>query len=453
MSNVDIQWWVQEFVNDPKTRVFATTAGLGSGKTHGLVQCNYHLTCTNKESRFNCFMMPTYQRIHDTAIPTFQKVLQSFNCVEGKHYKIIKSPYPKIIWPTLDKETHFVSATRPDMLVGVEYGSGFISEAGSISEDAFKLLRTRVRDNRAVRRQIVMEGVTQGMNNYYANTFNFDRENGWVQFRDRDYVNPQRLFRRFRLTTYDNQKYLPDDYIEILLDTYRGQHNYIRAWIYGFFTPLVEGNAYTNYNPVLHDLKQGVKLSPFRTVDLTFDFNANPMSWVAVQPVVFEEAGHRITRSVAVREISKEIGQLDDAVLDFAYKFPVEHFANTEIRIFGDSSGHGSTHRSEQSDYQFIVSYLRELGYNNVTIEAIKFNPAEPVSVEALNRKFLNDELYLDPSVTQLKQSLLATRWRDGIRKLFKPPGEKDTHLSDALKYWAFVLNEISGKVIRSTTV
>jgi hypothetical protein len=452
---VDIQWWVQEAIQDLRTKVFATTAGLGSGKTHGLCQIAWHKTCVDPDVKFNCFMMPTYQRILDTAIPTFDKVLYSLGLLRGKHYKVVESPYPKIKWlkSKNKSELHFVSAVRPDMLVGVTYGHGFISEAGSITEDAYKLALGRCRDTGAQLNQMFLEGVTQGNTNYYAQLFDYDPNKGWLKFKARDYVNPNKRFRRFRLTTYDNQKYLPADYIQTLLETYEGQHNYIKAWIYGYFVPLLVGNAYANYNPVVHDVKDDIAVNPFVPIDLTFDFNANPMSWVALQEHVFDEARWRVKRDVAVREISPNIGQLDDAVIDFAVKFPVDEFARTEIRIFGDSSGHRGSHKSEQTDYEAIASLLREIGYQNVTIEALDYNPAETVSVEALNKRFLNDTLYIGPQCYQLKQSLLATRWREAIRKLYKPQDDKTTHLSDALKYWAYVINEIKGKNIISRNV
>ena len=441
MNDVFIPWWVNEIFQDSKTRVFCVTAGLGSGKTHGLCQVSYDLTCFNRRSPFSCFMMPIYQRIHDTAIPTFRKVLSSAGLTEGRHYKVVKTPFPKIIWTETGQETHFVSATRPDMLVGVEYGHGCMSEAGIAPEEAFKNLRDRTRDTRAERRQIIIEGVTQGLENWYADNFDFNPEKGWQKFRARDYVNVERRFRRFRLTTHDNQRFLPDDYIEILLDNYREQPNYIRAWVYGFFVPLITGSAYANYNPVYHDLKDDIPPSPFTPIDLTFDFNANPMSWAAIQKHTFEEAKWRVQRDIIKREISDGIGQLDDAVIDFTKKFPVNEFALTEINIFGDSSGHSSTHRGS-TDYEYIKKYLEEIGYRNVFIEAIKYNPIETVTVEALNKKFLSDELYVGPQCPKVKRSLLATRWRDGVRKLFKPPKETVTHLSDAVKYWAYVVSE-----------
>lgn len=437
-NHVDIQWWVNEIINDTETRVFAVTAGLGSGKTHGLCQAHYHLTCENEGSPFSAFMMPIYQKIFDAAIPTFQKVFSQIGFTEGVEYKIIKSPYPKLVYPETKQEVHFISANRPESIVAVEYSHAGVSEAGAIKYDAFQLLRTRIRDKRAKRRQTILEGVTQGVDNWYAELFDFNPETGWVEFAKRDYVNIERRFRRFRLTTYDNQKYLPDDYIANLLDIYRNQPNYIQAWIFGFFVALIEGNVYSNYNPALHDIKD-IEPSPFLDVDLTFDFNATPMSWLAIQEVPYIEAGNRYVRDVAVHEISDGISQLDDSIVDFSQKFPVAEFAQTQINVYGDSTGHHQSHKRGVSDYEFIKTYLNQLGYMNVEIHALKYNPKETASVEALNSLFLNDLHYVCKRCYKYKRSLAGTRWQEGLRKIDKPPGETITHMGDASKYRAFV--------------
>lgn len=437
-NEIDIQWWVNEIINDTETRVFAVTAGLGSGKTHGATQFSYHLTCENKDSPYSAFMMPIYQRIFDTAIPTFKKTFSSLGFEENKQYKIVKSPFPKLIYPETKQEVHFISANRPEMLVGVEYSHAVVSEAGSTKEDAYKLLRTRVRDNKAIRRQILLEGVPMGVDDWYAKNFDYNPEDGWIEYAIRDYVNVSRRLRRFRLTTHDNQKYLPDDYIEILLDTYRNQPNYIQAWIYGIFVALTEGNVYSNYNPALHDIAD-VEPSAFKEIDLTFDFNAHPMSWLALQELPFFEAGKTYMRDIAVHEISDNIGQLDDSIVDFSQKFPVDEFGRTKINIFGDSTGHHQSHKRGTSDYDFIVNYLNELGYSNVEVHALKYNPKETATVESLNKRFLDDSHYVCKRCYKYKRSLVGTKWQEGTRKIDKPSGETITHMGDAAKYWAFV--------------
>ena len=410
------------------------TAGLGAGKTHGICQWHHHRVQLNRGVKFSGFVEPTYQKIHDAALPTYKKVLESFGLSEGAHYRVIKSPYPKLIYLTQPHEVHFISGENPEKIVAVEYGFASEDEAGIIPAEATRNLRSRIRDTASQTRQLMRGGAPQGINDF-AKEFDSQTLPGWDLTVSRDHRLLEKRYRRFIVWTDDNP-FLPPDYTQLLEDTYGHNKNLIRSYRYGEFCALVEGAAYKNYLPQKHDIDD-VQPDQHRPIDLTWDFNANPLAWVAIQCFPFTEYGERRMKWVAVHEANQSSGQLDDACVEFAAKFPRALFANVPINLYGDMSGHGSSHKVRGSDYETIARLLRELGYNRVEIRAARSNPPETASVDALDNLFLRSQLYVCKRLRLLRNSLLATTWKEGTRKIDKPAGETWTHHGDAAKYWA----------------
>jgi hypothetical protein len=434
---VDLAWWVAEALKDRQARVFGLSAGLGSGKTHGFCQWHLQLVIENARAPFSYFCLPTYQKIQDTGIPSYRKVLDEVGLLQGKHFEVFKSPYPKIVFKKTGQEVHFVSASNPERMVGVEYSHGGISEAGTTDEEAFKRLRQRTRHPAAVIRQHFIEGVPEGIN-WFAEYFDDQGNPEWGETEERDYWNEARLFRRFRATTFDNP-YLPAEYAAIIEDDYRASPAHIQSYLYGIFTELCSGGCYTNYKPTKHVIDDR-EPTPHKEIYLTLDFNANPMSWISCQKEWVEDWDSRKEQMVAFHVADMGSATLEDAAVEFAAKHRVELFRHTPIRIYGDSSGHAASHKSKFTDYQALKHYLEELGYQHVTIEALKFNPLETQSVDALNRWFLDDYFFICRRCKVLQKSLIATKWKEGTKKIDKPNGETWTHPSDAAKYLAFAL-------------
>lgn len=453
-KNIKLQWWVKEAIADTTTNRFGCSAGLGSGKSHGSAQWFHKRCLQNHKSAYSAVMMPTFQKIWDAAVPTIKKVYDSLGMVEDVHYKVIKQPFPKIVLLPIKHEIHLVSANNPDRIVAVEYSHAWISEAGILKAEAIDNLCDRVRCPQSTIRQIMMEGVPQGYGRF-ADIFDSEKHPGWYEIESRDYRRKSETphgdiyYRRFRVSTNDNP-FLPPDYIAGLYETYKTRPNYIRAYVHGHFVPLHVGNVYTDYVPEQHDINP-IKATVGDPIHLTFDFNANPVSWVALQNKHFTEYDKIIPRYVALNECSRGINQLADAVADFQYKFPVSEFGNTEIFIYGDSTGHHNSHKIEHSDYEVIEDLLRKFGYKFTFVRAIKFNPPETVTVEAANSMFRRDELYVCKNCTELKRSLLFTQWKETVKKIDKPSGEDWTHYSDALKYFIYVLLDSKHNHVRGT--
>lgn len=432
---------------DSNEHLYITDNYIVTHNTHGACDWHHDRVLLNDKSPFSCFSMPIYQKIHDAAIPTFRKVFENFGYVEGVHFKVLKTPFPKIIYPHNGHEIHFISANRPDKIVAVEYSHATGSESGTQSKDAIDLVRTRIRCPKAKALQSLWEGAPQGLN-HFADLFNNIGNSSWVERAERDYINNngKSRLRRFRLTSYDNP-FLPDGYIDELLQIYKGNQPYINSYIFGIFCALVEGSAYNYFGQqlVINDIDP----DPHTDIYLTWDFNANPLAWVSCQKLSYYEYNERVQRFVAIHEANNGSATIAQACVEFAFKHPPEKFALTPIRLFGDSSGHASSHKIEGSDYQQIEKCLRELGYKVIVIEALRSNPSETVSVEALNTWFRDDKFYICKRCMKLQRSLLSTRWKEGVKKLDKPNKDDWTHWSDALKYLAYAMQTTGTKILK----
>lgn len=450
-------WWVTEALRDRVSSVIAVTAGLGSGKTHGFCQWHYGRTLDNLGARFSAYMEPTYQKIHDTAIPTYQKVLIEAGLRKGRDYEVIKSPFPKLIFVDREPEheVHFLSAEAPDKIAGVEYSHAVEDEAGINSKEARDNLRGRLyRDPKVNISQFLLGGAPQGLNDF-AEEFDSDTIEDWDRSVDRDHFLRKLIEgvliqkRRMTVWTYDNP-FVRAEYIAQLWDTYGHNPALIKSYIYGIFCPFLLNGAYSNYYPQRHDLTEDVEPSPALDIYWGWDFNAAPLAWVTAQLVPSTEFGDRIHRLTAVHEASTESNNLDEAVIEFSQKFPVSRFAETAIVLVGDSTGHHASHKVTGTDYGNIRTYLRRLGYRNISIRAQTFNPSEPVTVEAVQKLLLSGYIRLCPRCRLLRKSLQATTWKKGVRKLDKPTGETWTHHSDAFKYLVYTeFRDFSGKPVQ----
>lgn len=437
-------WWVGEAIRDHKSSVMAVTAGLGSGKTHGSCQWHHDRVRINKESRFSAFMEPTFQKVMDTAIPNYEKVLKSIGRVEGRHFRVIRSSFPRIVYLDQPHEVHFLSAVNPDSIAGVEYSHATEDEAGVNSKEARDNLRGRLyRDPQAKLSQYLIGGAPQGIN-AFADEFDSQTLPGWDVSKSGDHVLVREVEnvliqkRRFIVWSDDNPFVRPQ-YLAELQDTYGHNPNLIRSYRYGEFCPLTAGAAYSNYFPQKHQLDKDIEPDRYLDIALTWDFNANPLAWIAFQKFTFTEFGNRLQRYIGVHEANQGSANLDEAILEFAVKFPVELFADTLIELYGDSSGHAKSHKVAGSDYDNIRRILTRLGYKRVVIRAIHHNPLETETVEALNNAFLRNVLNLCPRLRLARKSLMSTTWKDNTRKLDKPSDDTWTHHSDAMKYFAYV--------------
>jgi len=428
------KWWVHEALQDTKSKVIVVTGGLGAGKTDGLVTLHDDRVRKNSRSKFSMFFEPTHRLVETGAVPKYEKHLQRLGMVPNVHYKVTKSPHYKIQYLIgSGHEVHFHSFERPELIVSVDISHATLDEAGDAEKEAYTNARRRVRCTEAKALQMFLGGAPQGVN-WFAELFDSETLEGWDLSVQRDHKHHENGYRRFILWTDENMDNLPADYIDNLMIDYAHNPGLVSSYRFGKFCPLTQRAAFSNYRQY-NDIDD-IECDPNRDIDLTFDFNANPVSWIAFQRIPFIEGIERVFKRVAIHESGDNATQLSDACVDFAVKCPPAIFRNTKIRLFGDRSGHAKSHKIEGSDYENIEKYLRELGYKNIEIVATRIVAPESESVDAVQKLLMNNLLVLCKRMRGLRKSFLATEWIEGQRKLHKPKGETHTHKGDACKYY-----------------
>ena len=448
----DVEPWLGGLIDDQYHEELAVSAGLGSGKTHGACQWAIHRCMVNHRSPKMAFTEPLFRLLRTAAIPTFRKVLNALEWSEGSDFEVNQgAPVPSIKLKRTKQEILLFSASTPQSIVADEYHSYVMDEAGESEELAFQNLQARTRCSQATVRQGLHVGAPQGIT-HFAKLFGNESEGGeqgWKEIAPRDFSHKRLSRRRIQLRTFDNPYVNGGDvlgYCKRLKRQYGHNAALINSYIYGIFCPLFAGGAY-NFVPSRHVMPEEFEPDPFRTLYLSFDFNAYPMAWVAAQVVPHEgEMVYLITK-----EAKKDLQGLDEALFDFVKRFPRSEWKTSEIRVYGDRSGHASHHRVKLSDYDFI---RKELGtiYKNVSIQASKLVAPESESVDSCNRLFHLGRLMCNPSCSQLQRSWQSMRWKDGERKLHKPSGETISHVSDATKYLIYQLEVLDALQTRKRT-
>ena len=152
-----------------------------------------------------------------------------------------------------------------------------------------------------------------------------------------------------------------------------------------------------------------------------------------------------LTRRYPYFALFSSIGKqrnIKDSCIEFSIRLPVERFRNTQINIYGDRTGHSHSHkynRIDKTDYDAIKEELYHLGYKNIEVCAHRGVVPEAESIDAVDKLFFNNLLFIDPyNAPKLKESLIKTELRPGERKILKVQGDDWTHWFDALKYFCW---------------
>ena len=185
------------------------------------------------------FFAPTYSHIRDIFYPTIQEVAFTFGlnveintgvrevCVySGRQYR------GKVICRSMDK---------PQNIIGFKIGHALIDEFDVLpmhkAEDAWQKIIARLRFKAAgVKNGIDVTSTPEG--------FKFCQK----KFEQLPQENPELLtnYGLIQASTYENEKHLPDDYIQGLIESYPKE--LIDAYLLGQFRNLTSGTVFYNFN-------------------------------------------------------------------------------------------------------------------------------------------------------------------------------------------------------------
>lgn len=336
-----------------KKKYRAFVAGFGSGKTWigAGAQCK---TIYEHPGVPLGYFAPTYPQIRDIYFPTVEEVAYNW----GLTVKINEA----------NKEVHVYCAgfyrstiicrsmEKPQTIIGFKIGRGLADEIDTMPE----LKADQAWNKMIARLRYVEHGLVNGMD--VTTT-----PEGYKFTYKRFHKDPKPSYGMIQASTYDNEKYLPADYIDSLLESYPAQ--LIEAYLNGEFVNLTSGSIYTGFDRRLNhtmDVHDG-----FEDVFIGMDFNVMKMAAVV-----------HVMRGDEPRAVMEFIDVYDTPTMCELIKDQFGLVSN--IYIYPDASGRNS---SSKNYSETDISILAEYGFH---IVANNKNPLVKDRIQSMNAMFCN---------------------------------------------------------------
>jgi phage terminase large subunit len=375
-----------------KARQAAITSGLGGGKSFALRLWSLN-QCIKYPRALHCYGSLSYRNMKDSAIPAFGELC---DCL-GIPYRWFGSDY----YYEINGKTHIIFRSQ-DAAVNMrstELGSLACDELAYWSEKNFKTMLGRLRDSRG---SLHMRAATT------TNGYNFFH---------RYFVKEAQGTQRDLIFTssYEN-KYLPEDYLTMLEESY--DEDMQAQEIRGQFVN-IGGRRYYKYSQDKHS----TNLEIIRTIPIVvgMDFNVNPMTAVICQ---VHEDGDKPMLHV-VDEIwlknSNTWNMADEIMRRYGPCF-----------IVPDAAGNRLQSNATRTDHQI----LREAGHEVARVR----NPHRKDRFNTTNNLLEKGRILIDKKCEKLM-------WDLGCCSTDDSDDKESGHITDALGYvlWYYFPISIRG--------
>ena len=337
----------------------AYVAGFGSGKTWaGSASLCRHAWEHPKVA--TGYFAPTYPQIRDIFFPTVEEVAHDW----GLRVKIAE----------VNKEVSFYSGRqyrgtticrsmeKPESIVGFKIARALVDEVDVLpqakAERAWRKIIARLRLKFDGQNGIDVTTTPEGFKFTYHQ---------WVKA-VRDKPDLAGMYGLIQASTYDNERFLPDDYIPSLLASY--PPNLISAYLNGQFVNLTSGTVYHTFDRRKNGSSEFVRDG--EPVFVGMDFNVGKMA--AVIHVLRNGTPHAVGEVVngydtpdMIRTLRSRLGQ-------------------RQIRVYPDASGDS---RKSVNASTTDIQLLRAAGFGVIVPGA---NGAVKDRVNAMNAMFCNAE-------------------------------------------------------------
>lgn len=346
-------------VNGLDTKYRAYVGGFGSGKT--FVGCLDLLMFFGQHPKtIQGYFGVSYPSIRDIFYPTFYEAAEMLGYTikikyGDKEVDVYRNGkwYGKVICRSMD---------NPNSIIGFKIARALVDEIDTLPKDKANNAWNKI----IARMRLTIEGV---VNSIGVTT----TPEGFLFIYSKFAENPTERYSMVQASTYENEKYLPDDYIDSLIETY--PQELVNAYVDGQFVNLKSGTVYNAYNRVTHRSKRTIQ--PKEPLRIGMDFNVTNMSAV-VYTIIGEREWH------AVDEL-KGIYDTPAMIESIKQKYP-EH----NIRIYPDASG-GSRKTVDASKSD--ISLLESAGF---IVYANPSNPLVKDRVLATNNAFNKKLLFIN---------------------------------------------------------
>lgn len=346
------------YLNELDSKFRAYVGGFGAGKTF-VGSLDLALFAGRHPGLVQGYFAPTYRDIRDTFWPTMDEAatLLGFRAKVKSADKEVelyrgRAYYGTIICRSMDD---------PGGIVGFKIARANVDEIDVLSKekarDAWRKIIARMR--------LVVPGVVNGIG--VTTT-----PEGFRFVYDTFKRAPTRDYSMVQASTYENERYLPPDYIQSLRDTYPDE--LISAYLMGEFVNLTSGTVYRNYDRIRCRSSEAMKDN--EPLHVGQDFNVQNMGSVIA-----------VARGDDWHVVGELVGILDTPALIETLK---SKFAGHHITIYPDASG-GSrkTVNASVSD----ISLIRQAGF---VVRAKDANPPVKDRILSVNTAYSKARLWVN---------------------------------------------------------
>ena len=351
-------------LNDPQAAFLALpnkfrayVAGFGAGKTWAIAAgaCKHYW---EHPRAHRGYFAPTYPQIRDIYFPTIEEVAFDW----GLRVKIAE----------VNKEVHFYSGRvyrgtticrsmeKPESIVGFKIARADVDELDTLpvrkAEHSWRKILARLRLNFDGLNGADVATTPEGFKFTYLQ---------WVKA-VRDKPELVGMYGLVQASTYDNELYLPDDYIPSLLATYPPQ--LIQAYLNGQFVNLTSGTVYHAYDRIKNASTETMQAG--EPVFVGMDFNVGKMA--AIIHAKRDGMPHAVGEVVNAYDTPDMIRILKDRL------------GERVIRVYPDASG-GS--RKSVNASTTDIQLLKAAGF---VVSAPEANPPVKDRINAMNAMFCN---------------------------------------------------------------
>lgn len=385
------------FLDGLNTKFRAYVGGFGSGKT--FVGClDLLLFAGQHPGVAQGYFAPTYRDIRDTFWPTLVEAgeLLGFNVVirrADKEAHLFRGRifYGVIICRSMDD---------PAGIVGFKIARALVDEIDILPKDKAEAAWRKI----IARMRLVIPGVVNGIG--VTTTPEGFR---WVY--DAFKRAPKSQYSMVQASTYENERYLPPDYIDTLKEDYPDE--LISAYLMGEFVNLTAGTVYRNYNRGRCRSKETIKGN--EPLHVGQDFNVGDMA--SVINVERQDGWHVVGELTGLQDTPHLVEVIRS------------RFAGHAVYMYPDASGKSrKTVNASESD----LAILRGAGFK---VRAKDANPPVKDRILSVNTAYSKGRLWVNDAA--------APRFAEAQeQQAYDKNGEPDKttghdHLNDAQGYFA----------------
>lgn len=387
-----------ELCTDRTSPFIVMSAGLGAGKTDGLIYKALDTVSLIPPARDILFVGLSYAQLSDVVIPSMATKLDDLKI---KH-KWEEGRKRFVFWD--DRKILMRSGDRPDSIQSLNCASVLIDETALQKPALVKKVVMRSARFRSDIMQVVYSGTPEGANHYYD-----------IAHMRGEYAN--RPVRWIKARTVDNC-FLPPDYVQKNFSHLSEQDR--RQYLEGEF--IIKGGR------VYHILDRALTLS---TCDeplsgeqiLLCDFNRTKMCWIsAVHRRGVIHCYHEHVRQNVTTHMHGD---------DVASWYRQQGVPPSSVRLFMDATGSMDRSYSTSTD----LSILREIGFN--VAYSGKSNPRREDRINSVNEALRKGTLRVDPAGCPYLVDCLSQQARN---ERGEPERGRWDHGADAVGYGVHAL-------------